>query len=251
MDRRDAAAGGAGLPRPVIGVTGGRRGGRLLWGFARLALWRAGARPVPIRPGRPLPSLPLAGLVIGGGEDIGLELYDGSPVPAVPARDPERDRLEHELARQAMARGLPLLGVCRGAQMINIACGGSLHPDIREACRTAPRLRTVLPRKAVAVERRSLLRCILGTDSLRVNALHHQSVDRLGRGLSVVARDRWGIVQAVEGPGCAPGWHAAEGPPSGAPFVLGVQWHPELLPHDRRQLGLFRALVAAARRRGA
>lgn len=229
----------------MIGVTGGRRGGRLLWAFTWLALRRAGARAVRIAPDRPAPREPVQGLVIGGGDDIGLEMYDGMPSPAVPAKDPERDRLERALARDAMARGLPVLGVCRGAQMLNIACGGSLHTDIYEVYDKAPRLKTVLPRKCVEIEPDSALGRILGQSRTQVNALHHQSIDRLGSGLRVVARDRWGIVQAVEGPGCEPGGGGA------APFVIGVQWHPEFLVFDRRQLGLFRALVAAVRDRAA
>jgi putative glutamine amidotransferase len=117
--------------------------------------------------------------------------------------------------------------------MINVALGGSLHTDIHEVYEMAPRMRTVLPKKTVEIVHGSRLDRILRCNPCRVNALHHQSVDRLGRELKIVARDESGIVQAIEG--------------ASAPFLVGVQWHPELLvwkaPHQR----LFASLAAAAR----
>lgn len=218
--------------RPRIGVTASRRGGRFMWQANRLALLRAGAVAVRLRPGGPLPLEELHGLVIGGGDDITATLYGGEVDPAVRI-DPDRDRLELDLLGEAARRFWPVLGICRGAQMLNIFLGGSLHVDIHAVYAEAPRMRTVLPRKTVNVEPGSRLASILDCRQCRVNALHHQSIDRLGRGLRVVARDAHGIIQAVER--------------DGAPFTLGVQWHPEFLPADRGQQRLFRALAAAAR----
>jgi putative glutamine amidotransferase len=93
-------------------------------------------------------------------------------------------------------------------------------------------MRTVLPKKTVTILPGSRLDEILCCNPCRVNALHHQSVDRLGRGLRVVARDESGIVQAIEG--------------SGSPFLIGVQWHPELLVWKAPQQRLFSALASAA-----
>jgi putative glutamine amidotransferase len=198
----------------------------------RLALARAGARAVRLVSGSPPPAEPLAGLVIGGGDDIGAEIYGGQVLPDVRI-DPERDRLELHLLEAALPARLPVLGICRGSQMINVALGGTLNSDIHEIYTHAPRMRTVLPRKTVHIENASRLYDIMRCDPCRVNALHHQSVDRLGRGLAVVARDESGIVQAVED--------------AGMPFLLGVQWHPELLVWKRPQQRLFSALTAAAR----
>ncbi|HYD98506.1 MAG TPA: gamma-glutamyl-gamma-aminobutyrate hydrolase family protein, partial [Alphaproteobacteria bacterium] len=127
----------------------------------------------------------------------------------------------------------PVLGICRGSQMINVHRGDSLHTDIYKVYVEAPRLRTVLPKKPVLIDPDSRLFGILGERECRVNALHHQSVDRLGEGVRVAARDCYGIVQAIEVPA-----HS---------YMLGVQWHPEFLVADRGQQRLFHALVAACR----
>jgi putative glutamine amidotransferase len=220
--------------RPPIGVTGSSRGGRTLWLFNRLAVWRAGGSAVRITADSPHPLERLAGMVIGGGDDIGAANYGGVLEPTVRV-DPERDRLELRVLDWADRHGRPVLGICRGAQMLNVHGGGTLHPDIYQAYAGARRLRTPLPRKTVQVTSGSRLHALLGRERCRVNALHHQSVDRLGRGLRVVARDEAGIVQAIERDGEERFW-------------LGVQWHPEFLVLDRRQQGLFRALVTASAR---
>jgi putative glutamine amidotransferase len=220
------------MTRPLIGVTTSRRGGWRSYLMHRLALSRVGARAVRLVAGLAPPPVPLSALVIGGGDDIGAEIYGGKVLPDIRI-DPERDRLELTLLESALPAGLPVLGICRGSQMINVALGGTLHTDIHEVYVEAPRMRTVLPRKTVRIEPGSRLDHILRCNPCRVNALHHQSVDRLGQGMRVVARDEAGIVQAIEGGG--PG------------FLLGVQWHPELLVLARPQQRLFAALAEAAR----
>jgi putative glutamine amidotransferase len=219
------------MTRPLIGVTTSRRGGWRSYLMHRLALTRAGARSVRLIPGQPLPTEPLRGLIIGGGDDIGAEIYGGQVLPDVRI-DPERDKLELSLLKAALPAGLPILGICRGSQMINVALGGTLHTDIYEVYVQAPKMRTVLPRKTVSVEPSSRLNGILRCNPCQVNALHHQSVDRLGQGLTIAARDESGIVQAIEN--------------ERAPFLLGVQWHPELLVWKKPQQRLFAALTEAA-----
>jgi putative glutamine amidotransferase len=219
------------MTRPLIGVSTSRRGGWRSYLMHRWALYRVGARSVRLIAGKPMPAEPLQGLIIGGGDDIGAEIYGGTVLPDVRI-DPERDQLELRLLREALPTGLPVLGICRGSQMINVALGGSLHTDIHQVYEMAPRMRTVLPKKTVSIVHGSRLDRILCCNPCRVNALHHQSVDRLGRGLKVVAQDESGVVQAIES--------------ESAPYLIGVQWHPELLvwkaPHQR----LFSSLVAAA-----
>lgn len=148
--------------------------------------------------------------------------------------DPGRDEIEVALIRQAEAEGKPVLGICRGAQLLNVQFGGTLHQDLEAFYVETPQIRTLRPRKRVEVEEGSLLSRIFGTRTCRVNALHRQAVDRLAEGLRVSAREPNGVVQAIEHPG--------------RPFLLGVQWHPEYLPQVRRQRRLFEALVEEARR---
>ena len=220
------------MTRPLVGVTTSRKGGWRSYLMHRLALARAGARSMRLVAGNELPCEELDGLVIGGGDDIGAEIYGGKVLPDVRI-DPERDKLELGLLKAALPAELPILGICRGSQMINVALGGTLHTDIYEVYVQAPKMRTVLPRKTVTVEADSRLNGILRCNPCQVNALHHQSVDKLGRGLRIAARDESGIVQAIEN--------------ESGPFLLGVQWHPELLFWKKPQQRLFAALAAAAK----
>ncbi|SES91659.1 putative glutamine amidotransferase [Oceanicella actignis] len=219
--------------RPVVGVTKGRGRGWALWAFAALSLRLHGARPRRIEPPfSPEAARGLDALIVGGGDDIGATLYGGEPAPDMRI-DPERDALELRLLEEAWRRHLPVLGICRGAQMLNVFLGGTLHADIAQAYPHARRLRTPLPRKHVRLAPGTRLARIIGDEAIVVNALHHQSIDRLGQGLRVAARDEYGIVQAVE--------HR------GRLLRIGVQWHPEFLFYARKHRRLFAALTDAAR----
>jgi len=216
---------------PRIGVTTSARSGWRIFPLFALNLWWAGGRGLRWDTRRDVDLSAADGLSGGGGDDISPALYDGDL--RIAARlDPDRDALERGLVDAALAAGKPVLGVCRGAQMLNVALGGSLHQDAYAVHADSRYMRTILPRKGVHLEGDSLLAEIAGPEPMRVNALHTQAVDRLGAGLRVAARDEGGMVQALE---------RAE-----PPFALGVQWHPEHLIYARRQRALFRALVRAA-----
>ena len=248
--------------RPLIGVTGPDRGGLPAWLMTALAIHRAGGRPLRIRPGKPVNVTQLAGIVIGGGSDVGPWHYGEAPLDreeqhsstrakdwviglalallrilfsraAKTPYDKARDELEKQLVERALKTGKPLLGICRGAQLINVSLGGSLHQSIEHFYLEGTRnLRSVLPRKEVVIEESCRLRDILGRRRCRVNALHRQCIAEPGRDIRVTAREHNGVPQAIELVGDA--------------WVIGVQWHPEYLPQSERQQGLFRALVATA-----
>ena len=220
------------MTRPVIGVTTSRRGG---WrSFLMHRLRSTGPAPAPCASRRETRSRSGSTGRHRRRRRIGAEIYGGEVMPDIRI-DPERDKLELKLLDSALPGGWPILGICRGSQMLNVALGGTLHTDIHAVYVEAPRMRTVLPKKTVHIDVGSRLHRITSCNPCRVNALHHQSVDRVGHGLRVVARDEAGIVQAIEG--------------TGEPFLVGVQWHPELLVFAKPQQRLFAALAAATRRR--
>ncbi len=219
--------------RPVIGVTVSRRSGWRIFPLMWLNLTLAGARALRWDRAEKIDITAVDGIIIGGGDDISPALY-GTDIVAEVTLDPARDRMEKELTDQALGLGLPILGICRGAQMLNVVLGGTLHQDAFGVFK-ARKIKTILPRRRITVDPGSHLAEIAGTAPMGVNALHSQAVDRLGRGLRVSARDESGMVQAIE--------RVEE------PFALGVQWHPEHIFYARRQRRLFRALVAAARAR--
>lgn len=220
--------------RPLIGVTGPAGGPAVAWWATRLSLWLAGARAYRLTSEnyRQRHTELLQGVIIGGGDDIDPELYGGHDDGRAPI-DPERDRFEIAMIEEALATHLPVLGICRGAQLINVVLGGSLYGDIRELRRRTSNRRTPLPRKTALGTGEGRLPEILRRRRWRINSLHHQAIDRLGEGLVVAARDLDDFVQAVESVD-----HR---------LIVGVQWHPEYLPYLGHQRRLFRYLVQCAR----
>ncbi|MEO1689532.1 MAG: gamma-glutamyl-gamma-aminobutyrate hydrolase family protein, partial [Pseudomonadota bacterium] len=128
----------------------------------------------------------------------------------------------------------PILGICRGAQMMNVARGGTLHQDAFGHYKAGAALRTPLPLRRVTTRASSALAAIMGRERLRVNSLHRQAIDRPGQGLAICAEDQHGMTQAVER--VAPG-----------PLRVGVQWHPEFIFWRRSQFRLWARLVREAR----
>lgn len=216
---------------PRIGVTSSVRSGWRIFPLIALNLWLAGGRGVRWDTSREADMSSVDGLIVGGGDDISPDLYKGELVASA-RLDPERDALERRLVIEALRAGKPVLGICRGAQMMNIALGGNLHQDAYGHYADSRYLRTILPRKTVSVVARTQLARLAGTEPMRVNALHTQAVNRLGEGLAAAALDEGGMIQGIER--VTP------------PFALGVQWHPEHLFYARRQRALFKALVQAA-----
>ncbi|WP_067006993.1 gamma-glutamyl-gamma-aminobutyrate hydrolase family protein [Mycobacterium sp. 1081908.1] len=173
----------------------------------------------------------LDALVITGGYDLDPASYGQDPHPATDSPRTDRDAWEFALLRGALDRGLPVLGICRGAQLLNVAFGGTLHQHLPEVLghnghRAGNGVFARLPVRTVAGTR---LAALIG-EGADAPCYHHQAIDKVGDGLVVSATDADGVVEAVEVPG--------------ASFVLAVQWHPEKSLDDLR---LFRAVVEAAR----
>jgi putative glutamine amidotransferase len=216
---------------PRIGVTSTLGGGRYMWWFYWLSMRLFGEHPIRlVAPAGESQLDGLDGLIIGGGDDISVELYDGELTLDV-KHDEARDKLELKALEYAAKRDLPVLGVCRGAQMLNVFYGGTLHQDIYKTYSGLPRRWTPLPARHVTIDPDSLLYEVLEVRNLHVNALHTQSVHKLGNGLAVTARDRHDVVQAIED--------------RSAFFRVGVQWHPEFMIYRASQRRLFRAFVHA------
>jgi len=191
--------------------------------------------PQPVTPGivtRVLDSLD--GLVITGGKDIEPARYGQHPHPQTDEPRPDRDAWEHALLRGALERDLPFFGICRGAQMLNVTLGGTLHqhlPDVVGDTRYQAG-GGIFNTADVAVAPSSRLSELLGGDTrISVPVYHHQAIDTLADGLTVSGVSEPGIVQAVEVPS--------------ATFAVAVQWHPEEAGDDLR---IFAGLVAAAGR---
>ncbi|MBR8640483.1 gamma-glutamyl-gamma-aminobutyrate hydrolase family protein [Streptomyces tuirus] len=161
----------------------------------------------------------LDGLLLAGGEDVDPIRYGAAAPPEAGLIDPGRDELEFALYEAAVSRGIPVLGVCRGLQLINVACGGTLIVDIPHDSGEAHGFRGypgAHRRHAVDITEGSDLYRLLGS-SVNVNSYHHQAVDEPGAGVVVTARAGDGIVEAIELPDRR---------------VLAVQWHPEMFGGD-------------------
>ena len=190
-------------------------------------------------------------VITGGGFDIPPDYYGEAHHPRLGPLHPERSRFERLLVRAALARELPLLGVCGGMQLLAVELGGTLFQDLRtDLPDGVPGAAALLeheqahdsrePAHAVLVEEGSLLHRVTSARELRVNTTHHQAVRSPGRA-HVSGRAPDGVIEAIE---LQP---AGEG---GAPFVLGVEWHPELLD-DEESRSIYRALATAAAKRKA
>ena len=208
------------------------------------AIQQAGGVPVLLPPQLSGASLSrllrgLDGLLLTGGGDVDPALFGEAPHPKLYDVAPSRDTVETTSVRVALDRRLPILAICRGVQVLNVALGGSLYQDVGSDPGTSLRHSQDAPRDEpshkVLIEPASRLAKTLGADEIEVNSMHHQAVKQLGAGLRAVA---WAPDQLVEGLELA----------DASRFVLGVQWHPEeLVAQSEPARRLFTALVTHAR----
>ena len=219
------------MPRPIVGVTGAaltaerQRAQHAL----RSALHAAGCVPVLLRPEEGVVALTrVHGLVLPGGGDIDPRRYGDDARAEVREPDPEREEFEIAMAREAVATGVPMLGICLGIQVLAVALGGKLHQHI-------PDLPAAIVHEGdgvtheVRLEPASRLARIVGAATLTTNSRHHQAPSDLPALLEAVGKTADGVIEAVEGPG----------------FTIGVGWHPETMD-DEPSRRLIAAFVAAA-----
>lgn len=236
------------MPRPLIGITArhvntseGLPAVRILRAYVS-AIVEAGGAPILIPPELPEDGWRvlldrLDGALFSGGADIGLEHFDGEPHPSVDV-EPVRDALELPLLRAAVDADKPLLGICRGFQVMNVALGGTLYTHILDQLPNAlqhdwhDKPRDTLAH-SIRVEEGTRLAELLGAPLLEVNSLHHQGIKDLAPSLKATAYAPDGLIEGIELPD-----HK---------FALAVQWHPEWMTSHEEMRRLFERFVEAAK----
>jgi putative glutamine amidotransferase len=235
---------------PIIGITSSLKkneSGALVCHVGRAyvnAITIAGGIPIIIPTGTAGEHLPhlvdsLDGVMLSGGGDIHPRHFEGDNHPKIYGISETRDQLELSLVNLTLKAHKPLLAICRGIQVLNVAFGGSLYTHIKDQHPTALKHDWFpgYPRDKIAhivnLAQGSLLHELFAADNIPVNSLHHQGIDRVGRGLEAVAFAPDGLVESIV--------------VVGEPFALGVQWHPECLPDDPQMQALFSAFVDACR----
>jgi putative glutamine amidotransferase len=249
--------------QPVIGVTGPGKRGRANWWFFKILVKLLGGRPLLIIPGQEPDIKELNGLILSGGADINPERY-GREKESLPYKqqkrrwtplkllfypfvqlykeafaigscevNDQRDAMEFALFQAAREQQIPMMGICRGMQLMNVALSGSLYHDLKSLTQAVKHKQSLWPSKKITIEPGSLIAKLLGATSCTINSLHNQGVDKLGEGLMITARDEDGFVQALEF--------------KDHPCCFGVQWHPEYMPFNPRQRYLLRQFIAFAK----
>ena len=234
--------------KPVIGITTDveQSGKHVLGNEYVRSVIRAGGLPliIPVGIEGDVSQLlgMLDGLILSGGQDINPMLFNEEPYAYLGEVSPIRDSIELELARQMLKTGKPILGICRGIQILNVAAGGTVFQDLHKQnegptlqhLQIAPKTH---PSHFVLVEEGSLLKSIAGSERIQVNSNHHQSLKDVAAVFKVTGMASDGIIEAIE---CI-----------GKEFVLGVQWHPESLSAkgDSVSLRLFDKFIAASARK--
>lgn len=212
------------------------------------ALAACGALPLVIPLNLPEPILRaiferLDGLCLAGGVDVAPAEYGETNHPELGSVDAPRDRTELTLARWALAADLPVLGICRGIQLLNVAAGGTLYqhlpaqlPETRQHSYRLQDTAWETPTHEVRIEPGGKLAAVIGAETVRTNSFHHQAVKDVAPGFRPAAWADDGVVEAIE--------HAAK------PFAVAVQWHPEgMFKSDTHAQRIFEAFVAACRER--
>ncbi len=212
------------------------------WNIETEWISQAGGSPVIIPPtldedDASLISEHIQGLLLVGGGDVSGDFYGLDDSALLERVFPARDRSEIALVKHAVAKKVPILAICRGIQLLNVALGGTLIPDIPTSLPESPLAHRPQDGREnihdVTLTQGSTLMKVFATQTIRVNSYHHQAIKDLAKGLSVAARASDGVIEGVE--------------LAGHPFCIAVQWHPEVREGNREDMQpLFAAFIAAA-----
>jgi putative glutamine amidotransferase len=179
------------------------------------------------------------GLLVIGGDDMDPKYFGQKPHKSIALTSPRRDNFELKIIKLALKKDIPVLGICRGHQVINIALGGTIYQDL--SCARFKTLKHADPREIgnrfhqVKIEKGTILSGIVGTGTIEVNSSHHQIVDKIGKKLVASAYSSDGVIEGLESPDFR--------------FLVTVQWHPEMNYGRTHSKKLFRAFVAACRQK--
>ncbi len=227
------------MQKPIIGITPDYSYAKTRFKISKNysdAVLLAGGIPVMLFPDTPFPDF-VQGILFTGGGDIDPLLFGEEPILQNGEISPLRDAYELHLCKEALQRALPLLGVCRGMQIMNIATGGSIYQDIGVQTHSTLKHNQQAPRSyathSIQIQQDSLLAALWQTKSIVVNSVHHQAVSKLGAGFMISAKSTDALTEAIENPEYD--------------FVVGVQWHPEAM-QTKEQMALFERFVQAAKR---
>lgn len=219
-------------PKPLIGITAGEHSRRIPLLGCKFAVFLQGGRSIVLHHNQQNYQA-CDGFILSGGADINPQLY-GETNTHSRGIDHNRDALEMEIIQHALQHNKPMLGICRGMQMLNVAHGGNLHQHapshFMDFIPTSNLIGKIFGRKHIKLHPNSKISQILCARDIRVNSIHHQALKEIGEGLHMSAADDYGVPQVLE--------HDAE-----PPRFIGVQWHPELMPLNAKQRRLFKHLL--------
>ncbi|MDD3852589.1 MAG: type 1 glutamine amidotransferase [Syntrophomonadaceae bacterium] len=224
---------------PIIGITCSKNcqdSSYYLKDYYITSVQQAGGIPVLLPPSDETEAIAeylkfCQGIILSGGGDVDPVYWGELPGPELGEIDPQRDQFELQLVELIMENDMPVLGICRGCQVLNIACGGSIIGDLQTGLSHRQNAPRDYPFHDIVVEKASLLHEVISVNRLRVNSFHHQAVRVPGKGLRISAWAADGTVEAIEG--------------IEKQWLLGVQWHPESMT-DEFSVRLFHALVTVA-----
>lgn len=229
--------------RPIIGITvpyDEEAQQMSLRDYYTDSISRAGGIPILLAPTRDMEEIKAYlelchGCLLSGGGDMDPYYWGEEARPELGSISPVRDYFEYVLTTFILEQGLPLLGICRGCQVMNVVCGGTLIQDLKTELNHQQKAPRYYASHQIRIENSSLLRCIMKREHIRVNSFHHQAVELPGKGLLVSARSSDGTVEAIESM-------------QAGVFCLGVQWHPECM-HDETARNLFKYFIDSCYRK--